>query len=162
MKISISVLLGVVIVCAIVTALFMLPAKTGSEEASRPAEEVNNSYRPPRVEGEEVYTMSISTDRYTYHSHDDVNITIEIVSPKAMDGTTIHLFGIKNKYGAYKNERYFDMNLAEGENIIETKTNVPRCYGCSGIEPGVYQFHAVLYYNDTPIVNASTNIEILE
>ena len=163
MKFNLSVAVGVAFICAIVLLLFMLPADTGGRATSEtsPLEEPE-TYNQPRVEAEETYVMSISADNYTYHSRDDVNLTIDITVPRAMNGTTIHLFGIKNKYGIYRNERYFEMDLAEGENIIETKTNVPRCYGCSGIEPGIFQFHAVLYYNETPIINASTDIEILE
>lgn len=163
MKFNLTVAIGVVSICAIVVLLFTLPADTGGKATSEtPPLEEPGAYNAPRVEAEETYVMSISADNYTYHSRDDVNMVIEITAPRTMNGTLIHLFGIKNKYGVYKNERYFDMDLAEGENIIETKTNVPSCYGCSGIETGIYQFHAALYYNETQIINASTDIEILE
>ncbi len=162
MKINVPLMIWVLSVFVLIGVLFFLPSGPGAAEGTDGVPEPQAYVPAAEEEGKGKYKMSVSTDNYTYYSRDDVQIEITIEAPEDMNDTRIHLFGIKNKYGAYKVERFFEMALTEGKNVIETKTNVPSCYGCSGIEPGVFQFHATLYRNESQILNASTDIEILD
>ena len=141
-------ILGVVIVVVLFVTLFALPARTDHVEEYVPIEKH--------------YNISISTDQYTYHSRDTIQIVIKVIAPEYIENADLRFFGVENKYGAYKVKRNMKMNLTEGLNVIETKSNIPSCTGCSGITPGLFQVYAALYENDTQIINASTEIEVLK
>jgi hypothetical protein len=155
MKFNIQIIAGIGVIVVLFAVLMMLPASNVKNGEDAPNIE---EYSEPEPE----YSISIATDKKSYHSRDAVQLSINVTVPKAMEDTKVRFFGVKNKYGAYKMKRTDDIDMAKGLNVIETKTNVPSCYGCSGIEPGNFTLWAALIYNGTQIVNSSTGIEILE
>jgi hypothetical protein len=160
MKINLQIVAGIVGIVAIFALLLVLPADSGRANTQVAEGLEPGALQPPEEKIE--YSISIATDKYTYHARDPVLLTINVTVPGEMNDSQIKFYGIKNKYGAYKVKRTDDMPLVKGLNVIETKTNLPSCYGCSGIKPGIFYMHAALIENGTKIVNATTEIEILE
>lgn len=158
-------ILGFVGVAAILAVLFALPAETdGPVGGEQPLPVENESGTPEENETEPgpAYQASISTDKQAYKSRETIQMEVRLTVPEDREDAEIKLFGIKNKYGAYKVKRGLDTDLVEGENTIKANATVPSCYGCSGIEPGTFQMTVVLYDDlDNEIINASTGIEIL-
>ncbi len=171
MKSNPVLLLGIVAVLVLFAALVLLPGKETTPSTSTALEldfdersivedsEVNGSVVIPTD-----YEISISTDKYTYYPKDPVLIEIIVKTPEERDEALIGVFGVENKYGAYKLKRVTDLDLDVGENIIPMEASIPSCSSCSGIEvPGKFLVFGAVYDDEREmIVNASIEIEILE
>ncbi len=167
MKCNAPVIVAVAAIVALFALLLAMPSDgglmgDGEGEENRQelyAEETGEEGPVPDENPE----MSIDIGNGTYRSKERVDVVISVSAPEEIPRAHIDFKGIRNKYGAYTIEKGFDMNMTEGENMIETGFNVPSCYGCSGIEPGNYSLRAVLSdENGTQITNATTPIEVLE
>jgi len=155
MKLDITVIVGVVAIAALMVLLIMLPP--GPEHKSANVDATSEESEESMAG---VYRMGISSDKSSYEEHSKANFTITLTSPKNMTGM-IKLWGVKNKYGAYKIDYWDYVNLTAGQNVIKKATQLPSCSSCAGIAPGNFTVYAALYVNDTQIINSSTQIEII-
>lgn len=166
MKIQVNMMVAitVIVVLSIFALLINLPAQhdAGTSEYPnvRSIEDTPDEISPKNKSPE--YVMSIATDKSSYHEKELMNVTMMIRVPEGIDGADLRFFGVTNKYGADKIKKEIEVNLVEGENEIISSARLPSCYGCSGIDPGTFELHCALYDNDTQIINATTEIEILE
>lgn len=102
--------------------------------------------------------INLTTDKPIYHSGEIIHIAAEINSPLELSNTTIRFYGIYS--GSYRLDETKFVDLNEGVNNITLDYNAPRCYGCSGISPGIYQINADLKYNGEMLMNNSVDVEI--
>jgi hypothetical protein len=155
MKLDITVIVGIVAIAALMVLLIMLPPGPDHN-----ADNVDTTSEKGEEVMAGVYRMGISSDKSSYEESSKANFTITLTAPKNTTGL-IKLWGVKNKYGAYKIEYHDHVNLTAGPNVIEKVTQLPSCSSCAGINPGNFTVYAALYVNDTQIINSSTQIEII-
>jgi|GEM_PF-2732956 len=171
MKYSFLLTIAVIVVALILVVLVGLPTHEADNKVAanisknssvslivKQNQTGENRTTPHLPEGN--YDAIIYTDNQTYAPRSRINITLNLTVPGPIPNAEIHIFGIKNRYGAYKIERDMVMDLVSGLNVITTLGDVPSCTSCSGISPGTFEIYGVLYYEGAQIVNATTSIEI--
>jgi hypothetical protein len=147
-KLNVPLIVGIIIVVVLFSALLLLPAGSNDQKTNTTERIVKPLF----------YIMSVSTDKMDYEEEETVKITATITAPKDLNGAQVKFVGVENNYGSYKVKEIIDVNLSEGENIIETESELPSCSSCSGVEEGNHSIYAILMYNDSEIINASARI----
>jgi hypothetical protein len=102
--------------------------------------------------------ISLSTDKELYHSNELMNITVEVNSPEELKNARIRVYGIYS--GRYRLNEEKEVDLEIGKNNISFLYKTPRCYGCAGISPGVYEINAELEYDGEIKINETKSVEI--
>ena len=108
------------------TSLFNLRAKIPSEEVS----------------------LSLSTNKQTYRSHEPIFLSVLIDSPTEYTNAELRIRGIKSSRGTFLFKRDRILNLSRGLNNLTFSSVVPSCSPCSGIYPGRYSISAKLTLNN--------------
>lgn len=103
-------------------------------------------------------SLTLTTDKELYHSGEVMHISSHIVSSTALNNVSVRFYGIYA--GRYRLDQNTVVDLNKGENDIEIDYNAPRCYGCSGIQPGTYSINVAVSYNGEVLANSSVNVEI--
>ena len=102
--------------------------------------------------------ISLNTDKELYHSGEMIHITSNINSQTVLNNISVRFYGILSRIYRLDQTKIVDLN--KGENTITLDYQAPRCYGCSGINPGTYQITADVIYDNEILTNNSINIEI--
>jgi len=104
------------------------------------------------------FNVSVSTDRYVYHSGETMNLNATIVCSGVPKNITIKIQGIKDRRGRYRILEVRDVELVSVDSIQEFSFTVPRCYGCAGVSPGEYEVEIMVLQNETDIWNGSVSV----
>ncbi|RLI91540.1 MAG: hypothetical protein DRO89_03775 [Candidatus Altiarchaeales archaeon] len=102
--------------------------------------------------------LSLSTDKETYRSNELMNITVTINSSSKLSDVNVRVYGINARH--YRLDKTEKMDLNVGTNTVTFSYKTPRCYGCAGITPGIYQINADLSYNNNVIASTTVDVEI--
>ena len=97
------------------------------------------------AEGIPISHASISTDKGTYLSREQMLISLNISSRVAAN-VTIDIKGIGNRL-----EISQERHLQAGNNNLTFTYTTPECYGCAGISPGMYNITAYITYDNNTI-----------
>ena len=115
----------------------------------------------PEERGENI-TLSIELNEDIFYSEDLMIINITVDSALELDDEVrLRVDGIQagpfKKLGDYE-----DFFLDVGTENIIFEYDVPRCYGCSGIDPGIYNMTATLSRKKNIIASDFIEFEIAE
>jgi len=157
MKIDYTIIIGVIVIVMLIAVLVMLPP------AAKPAHKEENSSQDTNGSEEPwVVMMGIFADQESYRESSRAEFTIRLTVPESMPSAEIRLYGVENRYGAYKIDRNEIFDLAAGENILRIDAQLPPCSSCAGITPGNYSVYSALYSNGTQVANSSMEIELVK
>lgn len=148
---------GVALIFLFTAFVFTDPAKESGLEKNRSTE-----LPPPNASVGELYSMTVSTDKYRYEERRKVKIFVNITMPRDMRNVEVRYYGVKNKYGSYMLQGDDKFDLVQGTNLIETLLGLPSCSSCSGVETGPHEVNAAIYLADKQLANASTGIELVK
>jgi len=99
------------------------------------------------------------TDKKVYYSNELMTLTLKINSSSRIENVRIKTYGILDKWGSYRLNIEQKTNLTSGTNILDFSYRTPSCYGCAGINPGIYELISLITYDEIS-VNKTTSIEI--
>lgn len=104
---------------------------------------------------------SFTTDRETYGSTEDIEITVVVYSDAEIKDATVKVSGIKPyQYSYIDNSRTVDISPGDNEIIFREKT--PYCTaGCGGVYPGPYKLNAEIFVNNEMTANSTTTINLV-
>ena len=100
-------------------------------------------------------SMTIISEKTTYHSAELMNLSLEILSNENAIAT-VSINGINNKLNMEK-----QIELIAGRNFVNFEYNLPRCNVCGGINPGNYTITSVVETNEHT-ANDSILIKIVQ
>lgn len=109
---------------------------------------------PPSLEIEDFYT-----DKKVYYSNEIMTLTLKINSSQSLEDVGIRIYGILDKWDNYRLNIEQKTNLTSDKNMLDFSYITPSCYGCAGINPGIYEVVSLITYNEIS-VNKTTSIEI--
>lgn len=114
------------------------------------------------LSGEMTMSMSILTDTEVYHSGEFMEARISTACNKNLDSAIVKFYGIRNKIGSWEinEEKIVEINPPGNETVF--LVTMPRCYGCSGIDPGEYDIIAELIYNNEIIASTTKTVELVK
>lgn len=95
------------------------------------------------LNAEENLTLSIVTDKESYHPKEKMNISVKINSSIFIEDVNLRVYGIYAK-GNYKIDSTKNVVLYPGKREVLFEFITPECYGCSGISPGIYNISVEL------------------
>src|SRR5665648_170190 len=112
---------------------------------------IDSSSNPP------VTSVTLTTDKDTYRSSEEMVITVGITASRDVDTAVVNISGIKNTFERNLLEESKIVSLISGDNLVEFKFETPSCSNCSGVPPGNHNITAVVavdknLYNITTIV----------
>ncbi|MBU2543929.1 rhodanese-like domain-containing protein, partial [Patescibacteria group bacterium] len=108
----------------------------------------------PALEIEDFYS-----DKKVYYSNEIMTLTLKINSSSMLENVWIRTYGILDKWDSYRLNIEQKTNLTPGTNVLDFSYNTPSCYGCVGINPGIYKLTSLITYGEIS-VNKTTDIEI--
>ena len=103
--------------------------------------------------------VEIFTNKESYRQGEEIYIKISFFSKADLEKSEIKVSGIKARYGNYISLSKV-VDIKKGENIIEFSSRAPYCSSCTGVNPGLHEIEAQIFYNNTLIASASKNITI--
>ncbi|MBU2545186.1 rhodanese-like domain-containing protein, partial [Patescibacteria group bacterium] len=98
------------------------------------------------------------TDKKVYYSNEIMTLTLKINSSSRIENVRIRTYGILDKWGSYRLNIEQKTNIASGTNMLDFSYRTPSCYGCVGINPGIYELTSLITYGEIS-VNKTTDIE---
>ena len=108
----------------------------------------------PYLEIEDFYT-----DKKVYYSNEIMTLTLKINSSARLENVRMRTYGILDKWGSYRLNIEQKTNLTSGTNMLDFSYRTPSCYGCVGINPGIYELISLITYDEISM-NKTTSIEI--
>lgn len=111
-------------------------------------------------EKQNIEITEFQTDKNTYSSHEDLEISLQITSSRDIQATA-KIKGIQPFNRAYI-ENSKEINLKEGENEITFNEKTPRCTsGCGGVSPGEYDISIEIWDDNEIIGSLTTTINLV-
>ncbi len=99
--------------------------------------------------------VKVEVDKKLYHSGENILTKVTINSPFAIPDVYLRVYGIYANRNRI--EEYRQVSINEGDNTFEFTFTTPKCYGCAGISPGMYD----IAVDVAPIVSTGkTEIEV--
>ncbi|MFH1587622.1 MAG: hypothetical protein ABID38_07230 [Candidatus Diapherotrites archaeon] len=112
-------------------------------------------------ETEITIALSISTDKESYGSNEEIIIIVTATASKNVENALVKVWGITPGTKNYI-EAEETVTLNQGENEIEFIGQTPFCTkGCGGVYPGPYSLHASVEINGEEMAKAETTIELV-
>ncbi len=103
-------------------------------------------------------TLSVSADKQIYHSGDKINVSVKIESSIFIEDAIVKVYGIYA--GSYRIEDTKDVIIYPGKRELSFAFTTPRCYGCSGISPGVYNLSVEVIYAGSVLKSKTINLTV--
>jgi len=107
-------------------------------------------------------TLSITSDKNTYSSHEPIVFTITANCSEAIEDAVIRVYGIRPR-SAYYLDNFEVFDLEKGINTVTFDETTPNCTsGCGGVYPGPYDVNVSLELNNKLLAEAQTIIELVK
>jgi len=134
----------------------------GTTVARNPAMNCEFDNCPKPQEQKLEASISVFTDRQSYGSDEDILITVDIESNKAVQDAEIRVWGITVE-GTSRIESSQKVELKTGQNSFLFSEKTPYCTsGCGGIKPGKYAVKAALFVEGGQVAETETFIELTQ
>jgi hypothetical protein len=105
-------------------------------------------------------SVTIATDKDTYHSKDVMKITIGITASGHIKNVLLKVEGITDRYGRMRLSEGRVVDLTAGPNTITVGYTLPVCSVCAGLSPGTYGINASLIKDNVTLSTATHSISI--
>ncbi len=103
-------------------------------------------------------TLSVSADKQVYHSGDKINISVSIESSVFLEDTIVKVYGIHAGEDRISDTQ--DVVIYPGKRELSFAFTTPRCYGCAGISPGVYNLSVEIVNAGNLLKSRTINVRI--
>ena len=134
------------------------PSSTPTSTPTATPEQTPAPFAPPTAD--DIISLGVSTDKESYHTGEEMSVTVAVNSTRQIEGIEIWIYGMQNSRQMMYLNRKYPVTLQEGENEFTSKFIVPSCSSCSGISYGVHSFDAIVLYNGTALKSANATMEI--
>ena len=104
------------------------------------------------------HITGLKTDKELYHSGEIIHMTYSIYSKVNLENVKVRFYGINAT--KYRLDQIKLVNITIGNNTINFDYVAPKCYGCAGIKPGMYNISAEVSYSNRTLTTVSKEIEI--
>lgn len=108
------------------------------------------------IENVDISVIEVSADKDTYHSSENMNLSMIIRTSADIDEVMVTAKGINGRMNLQK-----IMNLTAGDNGVSFSYTLPRCNVCGGISAGSYDLSCEVSYGNTT-VKEKTSVEVLQ
>ncbi len=126
--------------------------------------QVNTTTTPqePSYKSTDIYTnISYQIDKSLYHSGEQIQLALDISSKKNVDGASLYIYGIKNKYNDYSVSQTETVNLEKNkDNKYNYSLKLPYCNTCSGVKEGDYKIYLKIIDGQTLIGNNELSVSL--
>lgn len=94
-----------------------------------------------------VSISSFTTDKDLYHSKELMKLQITLTSGTRLDNVTVHMEGIRDRYGDLRLTKEIPLSLTPGTNTVTYEYQLPSCSKCSGLDPGMYPINITVMHS---------------
>ncbi len=109
----------------------------------------------------DIIIMEFETDKGVYGSHEEMEISAVIASPRNVGNVSVRLTGIKPYSYAYIDDSR-TTDLDAGENKLTFFARTPYCTsGCGGVYPGPYSISLELFIGESLVSSSNKTIELV-
>ncbi len=122
----------------------------------------NPTPQEPSYKSTDIYTnISYKIDKSLYHSGEQIQLTLDISSKKNVNGLSLYIYGIKNKYNDYSLSQTETVNLEKNkDNKFNYSLKLPYCNSCSGVKEGDYKIYLKIIDGQILIGNAEISVSL--